>query len=53
MRGCVTHIAERVKQLPGTQNVSGDLAQRTVRVSFEADKVRDDETCLVSGLAVE
>ncbi|MGQ0550346.1 MAG: heavy-metal-associated domain-containing protein [Armatimonadota bacterium] len=40
---CVTTIAGGVKRLPGTQKVSGNLTQSTVKVAFEPDKVSLEE----------
>jgi Cu+-exporting ATPase len=36
---CITHIADRVKRLPGAHKISGNLTQSTVKVGFEPDKV--------------
>jgi Cu+-exporting ATPase len=40
---CITHIAAGVKRLPGTQRVSGNLDQGTVKVAFEQDRVSLEE----------
>jgi len=37
---CVTHIAESVRRLPGTQKVGGNLTQGTIKVTFEPDRVQ-------------
>lgn len=40
---CITHIADNVLQLPGARKVSGNLAQSTVKVGFDAGRLSVEE----------
>ncbi len=53
---CITHIARNVRRVPGTQKVSGNLDQSTVKIAFEAGKTSLEEIVRAiedAGYAVE
>lgn len=53
---CVTHIADRVRRLPGARRISGNLTQRTVRVGFDPSQVSVEqivEAIEAAGYAVD
>jgi len=48
---CVSHIARRIKQLPGAQKISGNPTSKTVRVFYDPSRVQPPQIAEAIGKA--